>query len=281
MMKATTPNGASSSSSTTKREVSSGRTSSSQRFSSQSHSQPTSQSPSSRVNQPTTTSPHVSSPILMPPSSPYSYSYSSPVSRSHHQIPLHIPSPLGMASFKQPLLDVAATASSPHAVRLGDHNFPVTGSTAAGTGLSYKNRKLFSSPSPVGQTSPAGTGCSCSCRESRRETRGIRELLISLALMCLLSLMMALLALIFLQRTAPTVTLASDDDTTKLLRSTPSGVSSTRVTSINAKEFVRVSNFSVALSTLTLSLNLCCLFVSCIQFLSAIKLLKTPGGRKR
>ncbi|RWS24900.1 uncharacterized protein B4U80_05250 [Leptotrombidium deliense] len=109
---------------------------------------------------------------------------------------------------------------------------------------------------------------------------GVHEMLASLALMCLLSLLMAFLALFFLQRTGPILTLPDDklnDSSAKIDRLT---YSRARIID-NGKEYIRVFQISVSLSTLTISLNLCCLFVCCIQFLSAIKLLKTPQGRRR
>lgn len=127
--------------------------------------------------------------------------------------------------------------------------------------------------------------CASQCCSSGRgcSSDGLYGLLSSLAFMCLLSLLMAFLALHFLQRTAPTVSVAEDAvDSHKLTRTTSHGigVSQTRVL-VNAREYVRVSQISVALITLTISLNLCCLFVCCIQFLSAVKLLKTPQGSER
>lgn len=120
----------------------------------------------------------------------------------------------------------------------------------------------------------------CSCRGS---SDGLYGILASLAFMCLLSLLMAFLALHFLQRTAPTVTVADDGtDSHKLTRTTShgTGVTQTRIL-VNAREYIRVSQISIALITLTISLNLCCLFVCCIQFLSAVKLLKTSHGSHR
>lgn len=112
---------------------------------------------------------------------------------------------------------------------------------------------------------------------------GLYGVLSSLAFMCLLSLLMAFLALLFLQRTAPSVNVSEDFiDSQKVTRTTSHGigVSQTRIL-VNAREYVRVSQISIALITLTISLNLCCLFVCCIQFLSAVKLLKTPQGSQR
>lgn len=115
---------------------------------------------------------------------------------------------------------------------------------------------------------------------------GVHEMLASLALMCLLSLLMAFLALFFLQRTGPIISLPEDNapidsNQNKINRNNLNqAISQTRII-LNAKEYVRVFQISVSLSTLTISLNLCCLFVCCIQFLSSVKLLKTHQGKKR
>lgn len=169
---------------------------------------------------------------------------------------------------------------------------------------------------------------------------GIHEMLASLALMCLLSLLMAFLALFFLQRTGPIIALPTDEAASGAHNPTvqiePATSSSTATYSFlqsnslvkapssqqhspftsqqrmssgqgstfgtassssrtsgpnsvngasrivaNTREYVRVFQISVSLSTLTITLNLTCLFISCIQFLSAVKLLKTPQGKKR
>lgn len=111
---------------------------------------------------------------------------------------------------------------------------------------------------------------------------GIHEMLASLALMCLLSLLMAFLALFFLQRTCPVVALPEDSnsDNNQKVNTNVNAMNQMRIVS-NTKEYVRIFQISVSLSTLTISLDLCCLFVCCIQFLSAVKLLKTPFGKKR
>ncbi|XP_053201480.1 homeobox protein 5-like isoform X2 [Panonychus citri] len=123
-------------------------------------------------------------------------------------------------------------------------------------------------------------------------SNGISEMLSSLALMCLLSLLMAFLALFFLQRTGPIITIPEDLKPNEIPISPSTGpppikdkttvnvFSQSRIV-VNTREYVRVFQISVSLSTLTISLNLCCLFVCCIQFLSAVKLLKAPQGTKR
>lgn len=122
---------------------------------------------------------------------------------------------------------------------------------------------------------------------------GIRELLASLGLMCILSLLMAFLALFFLHKSCPvpnfveetTVQTLSANNSSKTYRTFNSNSYSTpnapqRLVS-NAKEYNRVYQISVSLSTLTIALDLCCLFVSCVQFLAIVKLIKNPYGKRR
>lgn len=121
---------------------------------------------------------------------------------------------------------------------------------------------------------------------------GIRELLASLGLMCILSLLMAFLALFFLHKSCPvpnfveetTVQTLSSNNASKTYRTfnTNSYTSNApqRLVS-NAKEYNRVYQISVSLSTLTIALDLCCLFVSCVQFLAIVKLIKNPYGKRR
>ncbi|XP_023222851.1 uncharacterized protein LOC111624269 [Centruroides sculpturatus] len=100
--------------------------------------------------------------------------------------------------------------------------------------------------------------------------KGIYQMLASLALLCLLSLLMSFLALFFLQKVASS--LVSPEDFKK---------NGEKKIVVNPKEYFAVYQVSVALCTLTLCLNLCCLFVCCIQFLFAIKLMKIPRGNER
>ncbi|CAG2115199.1 unnamed protein product [Medioppia subpectinata] len=156
---------------------------------------------------------------------------------------------------KQPLLDISRTATnlqtSPHlnGSRIGPHSPKASND--------YSNS------------------------DSEMSEHGLHQVLASLALMCLLSLLMAFLALFFLQRTCPISALTDSTDNeensskvNKNLNQMPMRIVS------NSREYVRVFQISVSLSTLTISLDLCCLFVSCIQFLSAVKLMNTPFGRK-
>ncbi|CAH1158800.1 unnamed protein product [Phyllotreta striolata] len=96
---------------------------------------------------------------------------------------------------------------------------------------------------------------------------GIKEMLVSLGLLCLVSLLLALLSLIFLLKISP----VTANDIRELLRSE-------QLTVITAEEYVVVYEVTLALCALTLSLNLCCLLVCAIQFLFAVKLVKSPHG---
>ncbi|XP_053951864.1 uncharacterized protein LOC128859140 [Anastrepha ludens] len=86
---------------------------------------------------------------------------------------------------------------------------------------------------------------------------GPREALTSLGLLCLVSLLLALLSLIFLLKISPN---AREDALTRS----------------SAEDFVIVYDVTLALCALSLSLNLCCLLVCAIQFLFAVKLVRSP-----
>ncbi|XP_043072159.1 uncharacterized protein LOC6564537 [Drosophila grimshawi] len=87
---------------------------------------------------------------------------------------------------------------------------------------------------------------------------GPREVLTSLGLLCLVSLLLALLSLIFLLKISPN---SREDAQTR---------------SISSEDFIIVYDVTLALCALSLSLNLCCLLVCAIQFLFAVKLLRSP-----
>ena len=90
---------------------------------------------------------------------------------------------------------------------------------------------------------------------------GVKEMITSLAVLCLVSLLLALLSLVFLMKISP----ASQSDSELLDR----------------KGFAAVYEVTLALCALALSLNLCCLLVCAIQFLFAVKLVKSAQGKVR
>lgn len=93
---------------------------------------------------------------------------------------------------------------------------------------------------------------------------GVKEILTSLGLLCLISLLLALLSLIFLLKISP-VTAADMKD---LMRAE-------QFTIISPDEYVTVYEVTLALCALSLSLNLCCLLVCSVQFLFAVKLTRS------
>ncbi|KAJ8673496.1 hypothetical protein QAD02_004758 [Eretmocerus hayati] len=90
---------------------------------------------------------------------------------------------------------------------------------------------------------------------------GLKEVLSSLGLLCLVSLLLALLSLTFLVRM--------------------SSVSFVPNSLISPEEFAIVYDVTLVLCVLALSLNLCCLLVCAIQFLFAVKLVKAPYHGQR
>lgn len=95
---------------------------------------------------------------------------------------------------------------------------------------------------------------------------GVREMMTSLGLLCLVSLLLALLALIFLLKISPATEVAPR---------------AAELSVVSIEEYVVVYEVTLALCALTLSLNLCCLLVCAIQFLFAVKLARTPHGGER
>ena len=85
---------------------------------------------------------------------------------------------------------------------------------------------------------------------------GVKEMITSLAVLCMVSLLLALLSLVFLLKVSPV-------RKEKLL------------------EYTGVYEVTLALGALSLSLDICCLLVCSIQFLFAIKLVRVAEGRMR
>ncbi|XP_058821247.1 uncharacterized protein LOC131683355 [Topomyia yanbarensis] len=94
---------------------------------------------------------------------------------------------------------------------------------------------------------------------------GAREALTSLGLLCLVSLLLALLSLIFLLKISPGGR-----------EPPPPTVGQTVL-----EDYAIVYDVTLALCALSLSLNLCCLLVCAIQFLFAVKLVRAPATTGR
>lgn len=101
-------------------------------------------------------------------------------------------------------------------------------------------------------------------------SNGIKEMLTSLGLLCLISLLLALLSLIFLLKISP-VTASEMKD---ILRAD-------QFTIMSPDEYVTVYEVTLALCALSLSLNLCCLLVCSVQFLFAVKLAQSSVNGDR
>lgn len=91
---------------------------------------------------------------------------------------------------------------------------------------------------------------------------GAREALTSLGLLCIVSLLLALLSLTFLLKISP----GSRD-----LTAVPVAI----------EDYAIVYNVTLVLCAISLSLNLSCLFVCAIQFLFAVKLVRIPTNAGR
>ncbi len=99
---------------------------------------------------------------------------------------------------------------------------------------------------------------------------GVKEMIVSLGLLCLVSLLLALLSLMFLLKLSP----RDENDYLERNRNLNGGAS-------GKLEVHMVFRVTRAMCALALSLNLCCLLVCAIQFLFAVKLVKAAHGRAR
>lgn len=151
----------------------------------------------------------------------------------------------------------------------------VTGSTATPTHMNSNNNNLtFNGSSPLPRMSPS--------KLSHRTIAppvipGVNHTLASLALMCMCSLFLSLVALIFLlsiepQKVKNSRILGQEDN---------SIVANFGNYLISTDEFITVFEVSLCIATLVIALDLCCLFVCALQFLFAAKLLLAPHGVER
>ena len=85
---------------------------------------------------------------------------------------------------------------------------------------------------------------------------GVKDMIMSLALLCTVSLLLALLSLVFLLKVSP-------------------------VRQEKLQEYKGVYEVTLALGALSLSLDICCLLVCAIQFVFAVKLVRAAHGRAR
>ena len=99
---------------------------------------------------------------------------------------------------------------------------------------------------------------------------GVRVTIQSLGLLCLVSLLLALVSFVFLLKISPTGTGNTNEMRKKY-----------QFDFLSPSDFESLYEVTLALSALTLVLNLCCLVVCAIQFLFAVKLVKSTHGRHR
>ena len=105
-----------------------------------------------------------------------------------------------------------------------------------------------------------------SSNEQRSSTYPVREFGLGLGLMCVISLFLSVLALIFIFRITP---LAEDD------------LFARRHKNLDPEDLLVLHETAVGLGALTLSLDLFCLLVCTTQFLLSLKLLKSKQGQRR
>ena len=98
---------------------------------------------------------------------------------------------------------------------------------------------------------------------------GVKDAITSLGLLCVVSLLLALLSLVFLLKLSP----VTEDQRRQMYR----------FNLLSANEYVAVYEVTLIMCALALSLNLFCLLVSSFQFLLAVKLVKSSPlhGRLR
>lgn len=147
------------------------------------------------------------------------------------------------------------------------NNSHVTNSTHINGGLNLSRNTETLSRTENRERTKAGTGNGNVSNLMLLTTEsGVKEMIQSLGLLCLVSLLLALGSLVFLL---------------KILPSPPGGGVAKDQFLSSLLEVDTVYHVTVAMCALTLSLNLSCLLVCAIQFLFAAKLVKSPNGRLR
>ena len=161
----------------------------------------------------------------------------------------------------QPSVDISALTAlnASAATRLdvtgrGDVTLPPTATPAAAPGL--------------GPTKRTESFCERLVPPLPRDAR-VKRMLCCLGLLCLSSLLLAILASIFLLKVTP----LDVDEFSHLI----SGYRR----AVDAHQYIKLYEVTVALSALSVCLNLCCLLVCAIQFVLCIKLSKPPGNDDR
>jgi len=104
---------------------------------------------------------------------------------------------------------------------------------------------------------------------TKSKEAGVKEMISSLALLCLVSLLLGLLSLVLLLEMSP----VSQKKYSDLRRQKTEGLST--------EEIHTVFGATRALCSLSLCLNLCCLLVCSVQFFFAVKLVRGSHGRTR
>ncbi|XP_008546633.1 uncharacterized protein LOC103570617 [Microplitis demolitor] len=113
-----------------------------------------------------------------------------------------------------------------------------------------------------GASQPNGSGNgNGNAGNNKNQEAGVKEMLTFLGLLCLVSLLLAMLSHIFLLKISP--------------------VSTAPASVISPEEYTIVYEVTLALCALAMSLNLCCLLVCAIQFLFAMKLVKSSYNQNR
>ena len=201
------------------------------------------------------------------------------VDLSHHELNSTQISPISARErelgARRPLVDTSHNNSS-----------HVTNSTHinGGLNLSRNTETLSRTGTAREQRTKAGAGNNVSNLMLLTTESGVKEMIQSLGLLCLVSLLLALGSLSSRHSYNQDINGFLSGSLVFLLKILPSppvaGVVKDQFLS-SMLEVDTVYHVTVAMCALTLSLNLSCLLVCAIQFLFAAKLVKAPNGRLR